>query len=283
SKSGRQAISGDIFIDATGDGDIFAKAGIPFEKGRLKDGLTQSMGLMFRLGNVNKKPPGKEIIDLARKAIEDGSLPAYRVSFGSQGSTIRENEVSVNVTRIPGDGTNIYDLTNAEIRGRKDVKTIVKFFRENIPGYENCYLISTGVIGVRETRRLVGEYIFTREDVLEGRKFKDVIARGAWGIDIHSPEGKPEDLTQWPEEGISYDIPYRCLLPKRIDNLIVAGRCISATHEAMASLRVMPTCMAMGQAAGTAAALSMKEETALSSLDVRKLQKVLREQGANLG
>ncbi len=134
-------------------------------------------------------------------------------------------------------------------------------------------------IGVRETRRILGEYVMTAEDILEARKFDDAIARGAYPIDIHSPTGEGTYIKS-PPAGESYDIPYRCLVPKKIEDLLVAGRCISTTHEAQSAIRVIPIVVAIGQAAGTAAALSARLGTTPRELDVSLLQNTLREQGA---
>jgi hypothetical protein len=165
---------------------------------------------------------------------------------------------------------------------------MVQFLQRHVPGFEACHLVMTFPrIGVRESRRIQGEYCLTYEDVVEARRFDDVVTLCGYRVDIHGYDGgpiynEPERGTQIKDYG-SYDIPYRCLVPERVDNLLVAGRCISGTHEAHASYRVMGTCMGTGHAAGTAAALSVREGVSPRQLDVDLLQKTLLQQGAYLG
>jgi hypothetical protein len=288
SKSGRQAITGEVFIDATGDGDIAALSGVPYEKGREEDDLLQPMTLMYRLGNVNVKSiwdDERALSEKMKEARKRGEMPPYRVCFGSPGSAIRDGEISVNTTRLYGDATNVEDLTRAQVQGRKDVRKIVDFWRRHAPAYSESHLIDTAIqVGIRETRRIIGDYVLTGDDVLNYRKFDDVIALGNWPIDLHDPTGgtKQADIGILLRRDRAYQIPFRCLLPKNIDNLLVAGRCISTTREANGSTRVMPICMALGQAAGTAAALAVAQKTSLRDLEVSTLQKRLLEQGALL-
>jgi hypothetical protein len=149
-----------------------------------------------------------------------------------------------------------------------------------LPGFENCTLLDTGTqIGVRETRRIMGEYVLTAEDVFGARRFEDAIARVSFPIDIHDPKGGG-GFFEGPRDGPYYTVPYRCLVPLQIDNLLVAGRCISATHEAHGSLRVMPPCFATGQAAGTAAALALETDTTPRKVDTVLLRESLTQQGA---
>jgi len=288
SKSGRQAIAGKVFIDATGDGDIAFFSGVPFEKGRKEDNLLQPMTLMYRMGNVKMDSVWnneKILSEKMKEARKKGEVPPYRVCFGSLGSTIRKGEISVNTTRLYGDGTKVEDLTRAEIQARKDIKKLMDFWKRHTLTYSKSHLIDTAPqIGVRETRRIIGEYMLTAEDILNYRKFDDVIALGNWEIDLHDPTGgtKEADIAIRLKRGCVYQIPYRCLVPKKIDNLLVAGRCISTTHEANGSTRVMPICMALGQAAGTAAALAVKQNVGPRDVDVSILQKNLSEQGTRL-
>jgi hypothetical protein len=178
------------------------------------------------------------------------------------------------------DGTDRDQLSRAEIEGRRQVLPLLNFLRKYVPGFEHCYLIDTGSqIGVRESRRIMGEYVLTKEDVLGARRFNDAIARVSFPIDIHDVQGGG-GFFQGPSGGPYYTIPYRSLVPGRIDNLLVAGRCISATHEAHGSLRVMPPCFATGQAAGTAAALALETKVSPRSVDVRLLRESLTQQGA---
>jgi hypothetical protein len=186
------------------------------------------------------------------------------------------------------DGTRSEDLTTAEIEGRRQVMNLMRFFRKYIPGFENAYLLQTAAqVGVRETRRVMGEYVFSAEDVAEGRKFQDVVLRSAYPVDIHPSIGKAyarddNSTPIAPPLGDWYEVPYRCLVPKGVENLLVAGRCISATHEGQAAVRIMPSCMALGEAAGTAAALCLRESVKPRGLSAGVLRRQLTSQGALL-
>jgi FAD dependent oxidoreductase len=264
SKSGRQLLKAKTFIDCTGDGDLAARAGAEFKIGRESDGQCQPASIMFKMGGVTNRKKACEY------AVEDARLPQGRVLFFKMP---REGEVMINMTRIVNvDALDVDDLTRAEIEGRKQVKEIVEYMQENVEGFENSYLVATGPqIGIRESRRILGEYVLTADDVLECRKFDDAIASCSYMIDIHNPTGAGTEKVILPK-GQWYDIPYRCLLPKDFDNLLVAGRCISSTHEAHSSLRIQPTCYAMGQAAGMAAAMSVEQgiqPKALNTDDLR--------------
>jgi hypothetical protein len=190
----------------------------------------------------------------------------------------------VNSTRVTGMlGTNIWDLTRAEWEGRRQFRQLVAFFRKYVPGFERAYAVQTGVnIGVRETRRIIGGYSLTAEDVLTARKFDDVVARGAYPIDIHNPAGKGTILRRVPA-GDAYDIPLRTLIPEGVDGLVMAGRCISGTHEAHSSYRVMPISMATGQAAGVCAAIASRTGTAPRDVPAAAVQHELLRQQADLG
>lgn len=305
-KSGVLTVRGSVFIDCTGDGDVISLAKIPFEKGRKKDGLAQPMSMMFRVGGVDLEKvryymetnPDEFVLD------EDwDSMPFIAVSgFFKHIEQAKENgdftierdrvlffelptkgEVSINMTRvIRYDATNGEALSNAEVIGRRQVMEVVDFLVKYIPGFESAVLITCGTqIGVRESRRLIGEYILTGEDVVSGRKFPDVIALGTYPIDIHSPDGDELNVIKM-QPGTIYHIPYRTITNKMVPNLLVAGRCISATHEALASARVTPTAMSIGQVAGTAAALASKQNLHPNELEVKELQRVLRDQGCYL-
>ncbi len=221
--------------------------------------------------------------DLVRKATEDGrlELPREDMLFFA---TPHEREVSVNSTRVGGVlGVDVWDLTRAEWHSRRQMREIATFLREYVPGFEKAYVAQSGVnIGVRETRRIRGEYQLTADDVLTARKFPDVIARGSYPVDIHDPKGKGTVLRNVPL-GEAYDIPLRCLVPRDVDRLLVAGRCISGTHEAHSSYRVTPIAMATGQAAGVCAALAARSGSTPRQVDVRRVQEALLAQGANLG
>lgn len=282
---GGTEISASIYVDATGDADLAFLAGVPCEKGRQGDGLAQPMTLNFRMAGVDTSriPSRQGITELYLKAREQGRVDCPRNDI-LYFLTTREGEVHFNTTRvIKRDGTNAEDLTAAEIESRRQVAQLVEFLRSDVPGFEDAYLQMTGTqIGIRESRRVVGEYVLTADDILGARKFEDCIARGSYPVDIHDPNGGGTVLKHL-APGESYDIPYRCLVPLGIDNLLVAGRPISSTHEAHSSLRVMPIAFAIGEAAGTAAALCVRETTSPRELDSSELRRALLSQGANLG
>jgi ribulose 1,5-bisphosphate synthetase/thiazole synthase len=273
SKSGRQAIKSKIVIDATGDGDVAVLSGAPYTKGRRKDGGMQPMTLMFSMQKTDRDshpvlPEGckkyKKASDLPRDRIVASMTPGGRLV--------------VNMTRMHGDGTKVEDLTKAEIEGLKQALSLAHFLQNH--GFGRYKL--TGVapqVGVRETRQITGDYVLTGKDLTEGRKFDDVVAVNDYYMEIQSPDGKGSEMRAVKP----YHIPYRCLVPKKVENLLVAGRCISATHEAMSSLRIIPVCMATGQAAGTAAALAVKNKQSPRQINVKLLQDTLREDGAFLG
>jgi len=245
--------------------------------GREGDGLTQPMTLNFRVAGVavDRMPPRAEI-----NRLYDQAKAAGRVSCPRENvllfHTLQPDVVHFNTTRVTGrSGVDARDLTQAEMEARRQTQDLVRFLISDIAGFEHAYLQQTAAqIGVRESRRIRGEYTLTAEDVLGARKFPDGIARCAYPIDIHSPTGSGTVIREVPE-GDYYEIPYRCLAPLGVDNLLVAGRCISATHEAQASLRVMPQCFAMGEAAGLAAALSIQRSIPPREVDAAELRREL--------
>ena len=226
--------------------------------------------------------PGADAADLLRRATEEGrlELPREDMLFFA---TPHEHEVSVNSTRVTRVlGTDVWDLSYAEWCSRRQMRQISAFLRRYVPGFERSYVVQSGVnIGVRETRRILGDYQLTVQDVLNARKFEDAIARGSYPVDIHNPKGSGTLLKRLPP-GEAYDIPLRCLLPRGSEGLLVAGRCLSGTHEAHSSYRVMPIAMATGQAAGVCAALAARKAAAPRSIDVKDVQGELRRQGASL-
>ncbi len=295
-KSGPLVAQAAIVVDCTGDGDVAAVAGAPFEVGREEDGLVQPMTLMFRMveferpefaAYVRENPDQWRGVhglwDLVAKATEarELELPREDILFFA---TPHEGEISVNTTRVGGVlATDVWDLSFAEWQTHRQMRQIAEFLRRYVPGFARAYVAQSGVsVGVRETRRIVGEYQLTAEDVLAARKFPDVIARGSYPIDIHNPKGTGTVLQKLPP-GEAYDIPLRCLMPQGIDWLLVAGRCMSGTHEAHSSYRVTPIAMATGQAAGVCAALGARAGTPPKRLDVEAVQRELIRQGANLG
>lgn len=294
-KSGPVVIRAGAVVDCTGDGDVAALAGAQYEIGREGDGLVQPMTLMFRMVDFEQEAfssyarahPAQwrgvhGLWDLIHRAIEAGELDLPREDILFFG-TPHEHEVAVNSTRVNRAlGTSVWDWTRAEWIARRQMNQISAFLRKYVPGFERAYVAQSGVhVGVRETRRITGEYQLTAEDVLSARKFDDVIARCTYPIDIHSPEGHGTVLKRVPD-GDAYDIPLRCLLPQGVDNVLVAGRCISGTHEAHSSYRVMPTSMATGQAAGACAGLAARAGIAARDVPAAEVQMELLRQGANL-
>lgn len=294
-KSGPVAIMARAVVDATGDGDVAALAGAPYEIGRDGDALVQPMTLMFRLVEFERAGfaayrqahPDQwrgvhGLWELVQQASAAGELALAREDILFFG-TPHERELSVNCTRVTGVlGTSVWDLTLAEWQARRQMRQIAAFLRKYVPGFERSYVAQSGVtIGVRETRRITGEYQLTADDILGAHKWDDVIARGTYPIDIHNPRGKGTLLMRLPP-GESYDIPLRSLLPQRVDRLAVGGRCISGTHEAHSSYRVMPIAMATGQAAGVCAALAARAGKAVRDVPAADVQTELRRQGAAL-
>jgi hypothetical protein len=264
-----------------------------WEKGRKEDGSMQNMTLVFILGNLDTDKLWKlwendfdrfgtlntRLRKLALEAQKRGEIPAFGGPW-VRGSVkgIRPREMYVNMVRRWGDATDVHDLTKAEIEGRRDAMAFYSWLKKNVPELADCTLVQTGAhIGLRETRRILGEYVLTKEDIWENRSFEDSIAKGAHPIDIHPPSNKEDQTLTHLRK--AYEIPYRSLVPRDSSNIIVAGRCFSATHEALATARVMGTCMAMGEAAGTAAALSVKEGTRPRDLEISRLHDKLRAQG----
>ena len=219
---------------------------------------------------------------MIQKAKEDGEFDVDRnmvLCF----ETNTPGEIILNMSRIiRKSAVDAFDLTDAEVEGRRQARQILAFMRKHIPGFENCRIISTGPnIGIRESRKINGIYKLTAEDLLDNRMFHDAIAMGGYPIDIHSPDGsamKHRYLTP----GSWYSVPYRSLVTHEIENLIVAGRCISATHEACAAIRVTPIVMAIGQAAGTAGAQSAATGENANKLDTQRLRETLCNNGAFL-
>lgn len=283
-KGGPQELRAEVYIDCTGDADLAAYAGAPIEIGRKEDGLCQPMTLNFRVGGVKRErmPSRSEISRRFQQAKSEGRLdcPREDVLFFY---TLRDDVIHFNTTRVVmKDATDPWELSEAEIEGRRQAWEIWRFLKEEIPGFEDSCLQETGPqIGVRESRRVLGEYVLTAEDCLSARKFPDAIVKASYMIDIHSPTGEGTEHKHIPE-GDWYEIPYRCLVPRRPDNLLIGGRPISATHEAHSSLRVMPIAMGIGQAAGVAAALCTKESCRPRHVDTDVLRQILNEQGARL-
>ncbi|HEU0243335.1 MAG TPA: FAD-dependent oxidoreductase [Candidatus Limnocylindrales bacterium] len=257
-KGGERWVEASAFVDASGDADVAAMAGVPHDAPG--DGTTvQSLSTLFKVANVDieraRAVPKAELWALMADAAASGAYALPRVE-GSWHRTPHEGVALIHMTRIPNvDATDPEQLTRAEVEGRRQVQEYHRFLRDRVPGFERAVIVATSPsIGVRESRRVHGDYRLTREDVLAGTRFADEIALCGAPIEDHHAGGDTD--WQYVREGGVYGIPYRALLPAGIEGLLVAGRCFSATHDAHASARSMATCMAMGQAAGTAAVLA---------------------------
>lgn len=310
-KSGRLALLADVIIDASGDADVAVTAGVPYESGD-ENGINQAMSLRFSVGNVDVEKFNEFLYALDgykqtipfvhaahvngnqypltpffEKAYEEGVLEVsdgdYFQFFGVPG---RPNEISFNCPRISGktDATNVDHLTNAQIEGRQRIKRFMNFFKKYFPGFENSYISTiAGMVGIRESRRVRGEYYLTEDDHVNARKFPDGIAKNRYPIDIHShTKGGGINFYSKLEKDDYHEVPYRALVPLKIENLLIAGRCISASFAAQASIRIQQVCHAFGEAAGVAAALAIKEGINVRELDGVKLRETLKERGANL-
>jgi hypothetical protein len=315
-KSGRQRIEADVTIDCSGDGDVAARGGVKWEKGRTADGLVQAPTLVFKLGGVSREgfiagcknpsinyrewiapyPDIREkmmrridrmhviicggyakLIENARAA-GDFEVPQSRV-VGVK--LHRPDEYLVVMTRVLGlDPTDISSLTDAYAKVYEQIPVLVRFFKKYVPGFEDSYLREIApMLGVRESRRIMGDYVLTAEDLIAGRVFDDAVSMGAYHIDIHRPAGTWVDS----HNVRTYTIPLRSLIARDVDGLLMSGKCISATHEAIASTRVIPICQGQGQAAGTVAALAVKAGVSVRQVPIAKLQDTLAAQGAEFG
>jgi len=337
SKAGRKAIMAKRVIDCSGDADAAYFAGCECNVGRPSDGFTQGCSLEFRLGGVDwdeLRAKNPQWLDLIKTALANGDLP-YEV----------DNHLNW-ITHVPGrpehcgmDEVSIcfahsrncrpldnHDLTRMYLEGREQADFLWKFIKKYAPGFENCWLIDTApLLGVRDTRRVLGEYVLTALDVASSRRFDDVITISSHGFDIHNPtgpgnirwaeveikgemryvvaspggfsgsaappggkdalcdyKGRSRDAAEFPKP-IVFDIPYRCLVPQDVDNLLVAGRCLSADFAAQSAARLIMACLAMGEAAGNATALSLKHNIPPRKVDRVEIQRALIENGGNLG
>jgi len=309
SKSGFFDASAKVYVDATADADLSVDAGVSTVVGRESDGFSQPMSLNIRVYGVDRD----RVIDQILENKDDilPTVPFERLRTiprtGVQGyySKIKEakkngeftvprdqtlcfetnnlGEFIVNMTRIvklsPLDPA---DLTRAEIEGRRQTQEVLAYLRKYIPGFENCVLMSTGPsIGVRESRKIDGVYKLTQEDLLENRMFDDAVSMGGYPIDIHSPDGGDMEH-KYLKPGSWYSIPYRSLITSDVENLVVAGRCISSTHEATAAIRATPVLMGYSQGAGTAAAIAAKGNGRVADVDVKQLRDTLLNDGVFL-
>lgn len=290
SKSGRQVVLARRIVDCSGDGDAAASAGCPWEQGNA-EGACQPVTLMFQLGGVDmarveeaRRAHGDYTWkDTWRRAQAAGAMrPFQSVVMGWWWTPTRPDQLGVNFTHVTGvDTTDAAQLTAATVEARRQVEETIAVYRSYVPGMEGCHLLSTPpTIGCRESRRILADLVLTKEDLVAEREWEDGIGYGSFFIDIHNTRGIGMDArAHRPRQGFKYQIPWRIQIPRGVDNLATAGRCVSVTHEALGSLRVMPQCMVLGQAAGTACALSLRDDRILRSLPAAELQASLRSQG----
>jgi ribulose 1,5-bisphosphate synthetase/thiazole synthase len=283
-RDGRWACLADVVIDCTGDADVAALAGVPFEH---DPAVIQAPTTMFRFGGVDVQRATQiardELRGYLEKAVASG-LDLPRTAGGA--FSTQPNSMHMNITRVvrderAPDPLDSAELTEAELEGRRQLKMYLQAFRKFVPGYENCYIADIGAfIGVRESRRIQGRYSLSLQDVLGQARFDDAVACSAWPVEEHGA-GR---ATKWVflEPGSYYQLPYRMMLPAGVSGLLVAGRCSSASHDAHASMRVAAVCMALGEAAGVAAAMACASGEALDAIDTALLQRQLLKQGAIL-
>jgi hypothetical protein len=278
-KDGLVKIKAKAFIDCSGDADVAAWAGAPFEQNTEVQPLT----LHFRINNVL---PGNSLAAECRAALsaaqKRGELPHYygpgvMFLFG-------KNEVYIHGVRVPANPTNAADLSRAEMQGRADAHAMFRAWKNDVPAFKDSYFMEAYPwIGVRESRRIIGEHVLTENDLMTSRRFDDAIATGCWYLDLHpnkTVSGSANDFDPKKVQPEPYDIPYRALVPQGLVNLLVAGRCHSATRGAHASTRVTATAMAMGEAAGMAAAISIRTKTPLALLSGHIVREQLQSQGS---
>jgi hypothetical protein len=291
SKSGRGAILGQVFVDCSGDGDLAAWAGAPYEKTAPAAGMLFP-SLMFRINGVDAGAAGAARARLP--ALMDQAEASGRYRFPRKRPIVRPQrhplEWRANMTQIANpdgsavDGTDVHQLSHGELLGRRQVRDTFPFFRESVPGFERSYVVDIAPsIGIRETRRVLGAYQVTEDDILGCADFDDTIGVNGWPVEAHVA-GTVE--IRWPRgdnpRGFN-QLPFRMLVPRGLDNTLVAGRCASMTHEGQSSARVSGPCFAMGQAAGTAADLALAADTRCGDIDVPTLQRRLEADGAYLG
>lgn len=293
-KEGMAVIQANVYIDCTGDADVAWYAGQDCVLGDEKDGVMQPATLFFEVGNIDREKfvgaleerkkkgelgiPGENCWSwYIKEAKANGDWTLDRNEVGNYEQPIK-GRWKINTTRMAHiDATNTEDITKAVMEGRKQVQEVLKFMKKYVPGCENIELIQmASTLGVRETRRIEGRYKLTAQDILERKHFDDAICTFGYAIDIHNSEGGGATFKQ--VNGY-YTIPFRCLVPNKITNLLVAGRCISGTSEAAASYRVIPCCIATGQAAGTAAAQAIQERCNPGDVDITLLRQTLVDQG----
>ena len=282
--SGRHALRAKMVVDATGDGAVAAAAGVPCAGTEAElSKRRQPCTLVFRMSNVDvrrfRAVPREEKRRIALEGLAEGRIYWESLSFCSTPGGI--DAVSL-MSRIPGiDALDGADATHAELAGRQQVKSIIRFLRERVPGFESAILAGIAArVGVRETRRMIGQHTLTGDDIVSGRHFEDAIALGAGPMDLHESKGTGVEL--WMPEK-PFEIPLRTLLPQSVEGLVTAGRAMSATRDANGGSRHMGTAMCLGEAAGLYAALAVRGEATLRDPAAEKIRRMLRERGALVG
>lgn len=287
-KSGKISFEALQFIDCTGDADLAVMSGCPYHLGREKDSLCQPMTLCFRVANVDEEEFFTPECNERRQEIykrwkEEGKTSNPRENI-LLFRTMIDGVVHFNTTRIvKRNPVDPFDVSWAEREARKQMFDIFRMLKEELPSFENAEIISSASwIGARESRMIDGEYVLTGKELIECARFDDAIAAGNYDIDIHNPEGSGTSHYYFPD-GQYYTIPYRSLIPKKINNLLVAGRCISSDHEAQASYRIMPIVCCLGEAAGAGASVAVNDNCTPKNADIGKIQKILLDNGAFIG
>jgi len=311
-KSGRQRIQARVTIDCTGDADVAFRAGVPCVSGDPEEGRNQPMSLRFALAGVDQeraaafladelgmncyaRPPLFEIGageakntplgPLICSAVAEGVLAeddlGYLQFFSMLG---RPGELAFNCPRLAGlSATDAWDLSRAQTIGRQKIRRIARFFKTFVRGFEHSYIGTVApMVGIRESRRIVGDYTLTEQDYLLEARFPDAVARNSYPIDIHSTKAKGGLIMKHLPPGHYHEIPYRCLLPVGVENLLVAGRCLSATFAAQAAVRIQQNCRALGEAAGLAAALALETNVPPRHINTDELRRRLNAQGAQV-
>lgn len=292
SKSGRHAVRGRVFVDASGDGDVAAWAGAPFEKSPGLQGMLYP-SLMFRINGVDVIAAGDKPWRTAERLMDEAEA-AGKHHFPRKRPIVRPQrnplEWRANLTQLSNpdgsavDGTDVLQVTHGELQGREQVFEAFSFIKQKVPGFSDAYVVDIAPqIGIRETRRIVGDYQLTEDDVLDCADFEDTIGVNGWPVEAHVA-GSVEFRWQRGEDPRGFNqLPYRMLLPGGVDNLFVVGRCASMTHEGQSSARVSGPCFVMGEAAGTAADMMLAGGGTTRTVDVPTLQARLERNGVFLG
>ncbi|MDN4073057.1 FAD-dependent oxidoreductase [Fictibacillus terranigra] len=305
-KGGIRTIRAKAYIDASGDADVAVSAGANYTKGDQSTGKMQPVSMVLRSYGTNNQ----EIADaiavskpaMATRSDHPEPFPVYfNGTFSKWNDIILENNIfpnkdhkvffntvwpnhiNVNTSAVIGvDGTDPLALSRATVELTKQMYRISQFLKDNVPGFQNAYFVPSAFAGVRETRRIEGLYEISDEDCIAGRKFEDTIGQVCFPVDIHDPDTGQAHFYEIGDDG-AFDIPFRAMVPKYVDNVIVAGRCISTTSFALGATRNMAPCLVMGQSAGVAAAIAAHNNELITELDIQKLQGKLEEQGVFLG